>query len=741
MESKSYRTYDIHDLRIVDKWLSQDTERVLTKRIFCDLMENGVEGIDKSVVIDGYHLCRKGIEMVKNSRNECKQKGIKYMGELESFYNPITIYEKSWRIFNSRISQRLHLLSQFIERSTEKGTLIPSKGNSYTYRYKVKGFSMGSVIPALTIMTVPELKDKEYESPLSGRRKTEESQIGRQSYIEKIAYKLNKVLVNADIDDIAMLKKEFSHKMEILSDLAKKEIDNDLYELYQLIEKHSENWKNECVVLIKQLVKKSSMLSNMLDHADMFLFCGSFLVYHDIYYGAQDLFNEALDIYSKNLSFNCSNDEFLRYVSIYYKLASLYADFYKWDECIKYTDEGIRLIENRKNGDSETQLLWLALRNIKTIALLHSENINDAIKLSEESMAAVKQLDISRRDIWSAKRVMYSYWLLAECYLDKAQMSGEEVVWRMAWDICDEAVSFKPGEKEEENDIDFQERQLRLVIMQMRAYIDIPRNIYLTKSDWDRINALKIERRAFELIEIVKQWECFYLDGSPNLTKANYLIAINDCMINSMGSFKAYLSDDIINSYIKSEEYIIEIFGFYAQECLPVYGRSYGKYLLSSVKTMAELFFSHPFLSQFKDNLGLFYAYVISCMYRLVDAQCIANMLEDEDFYEYIKSGATDAYWELISICCEFSLYIFFDVEHCDKWFEVCFYVDTLIWRRMDGSMSDEGVQRLVHEADIATRRMRQIAESKDIVYNYSLYARIRTVDSYRELFGLSQLP
>ena len=264
---------------------------------------------------------------------------------------------------------------------------------------------------------------------------------------------------------------------------------------------------------------------------------------------------------------------------------------------------------------------------------------------------------------------------------------------------------------------------------------------YLTKSDWDRIHALKIERRAFELIEIIKQWEDFYPDGSPNLIRANYLSAINDCMINLMGSFKADLSNDIINSYIEIEEYIIEVFGLYAQECLSVYGRSYGKYLLSSVKTMTELFFTHPFLSKFKDNMGLFYAYIISCMYRLVDAQCIAEMLEDKDFYEYIESGAKDAYWELISICCEYALYIFFDVEHCDKWFEVCFYADTLIWRRVDGRTSDEGAQRLVHEADIATRRMRQIAESKDIVYNHSLYARIRTVNGYRELFGLSKLP
>lgn len=740
MELYNYRTNDIHDLRIVDAWLSQSTEHILTKKVFCELMENGVITNDKTVVIEGYHLCRNGIEEVKREREHCKNEGKKYKGTPESSITPITMYERSWRIFNSRISQRLQALSQYVERSTENGTPIPSKGNSYTYRYKLTGFSIKSILTALSAETTPELMGKEYESPLSGRRKTVESLSGRQPYADEIVDKLQKAIAKTDIDEIngEKLRKTFANSLQTLSDRAKKEIDKGMSELCELIKNHPDNWKVKCVELFNSLIKKSSLLYKQTEQADILICFGNFLVACNIYEGAEDLFKGASDIYSAHLNFNCTNRELWQYISIYNNLASLYLDYERWNDCAEYASEGIRLIEGRKNDDNEMLLLWLSLRNYKTWALLYDEKTDEAIEMAEESMAFVRRLDIERRNLWSAKRMLHSYSLLAECYLTKAREVWSEDNWRKAWDFCDEAVAFNPGETPKENDFDYQEKMISLSIKQMRVYIDIPRAIYqqLTREDWDRIHAFDVESHAFQLIEIIKLWDDFSSDGTPSLPKALCLGMVNECMIQSCGSFKEFLKDETVNSYIESEEYILTTYELYAHENVQIYGSDYGNYLVSSVKIMSELFFTVPLMSQFAKRLDFFYEYVISCMYRLVDAHCIANMLENDDSSDAIDKEAEACYWELVSICEEYNLQVCYNAENDNNWFETIFYLDTL-QSKMEADDEDGSFSPYIYNVDLATQHLREIATAVDPTYNDDLDFRFKLINDYRESFGL----
>lgn len=211
-------------------------------------------------------------------------------------------------------------------------------------------------------------------------------------------------------------------------------------------------------------------------------------------------------------------------------------------------------------------------------------------------------------------------------------------------------------------------------------------------------------------------------------------------MIESLGSFKNFLKSDTINAYLDTESYIIDSLTFYANEYLPVHGRYYANYLLVSVEYRSELFLTTPFLSRYAKNLGLFYNDIISCMYRLLDARCAANMMGDEAFSEYVQSKAKDAYCGLVDLYCQYNLYIFFDTEYCIDWFEAAFYTDALSWRMFEDSMNPvpgKELKQIKYEADVVTKFMKGIANSEESSYSGDLEERLVYIDDVRSRFCL----
>lgn len=473
-----YRTNPIRDLRIVDNYLSQSGRPILNKKQFCKLLETGAKDAFGNVVIEGYGF------QAKELREKGTMNKVPHLAE---------IYDGGWQIFRKNIRSYLPKLNDNLIISLEDINKSSSRYNTYTYQYKVEGYSMAKVIPILS-----EEGEQLYcngDNPLDGRKSKKER--SWQDSVEALLNKIEESLQDKKIDEKInkRLKTLWDEYCEQHEEEIRKSINNLEKELISLPNERPEGWKEKCSVLVNNVVEKFSWLGKNVEYAKTLWFFGNFLVDYNIYDGAKELYQEALDIYSKELRFNCTNEEFWTYISTYDSIASLFEDYFNFKECVKYADEGLKALNNRVNDDVDLQNLWLSLTNKKIKALVQTAALDEAMEVCEALMAFVRRLDEQHNNIWSAKMMMLSYRLLVICYYAKAQSSMSDSDWRKTWDLVDEAVSYQAKKTADEGDVDFQERQLLLKILQLKLYKIIPIEIYhsLTRSDWNRINALNLE--------------------------------------------------------------------------------------------------------------------------------------------------------------------------------------------------------------------------------------------------------